>query len=174
MPETAMTDRPAALPRPGLVHAAAALLTLALLAGCAQPGASPASAHGHEHDHDGHAAVAAPTLDDGRKWAIDAPLRTGMEGIQALVAATGGQVPDAGQATTLAAGIRDQIGYLFANCRLEPRADAVLHALLADLVRAADDLAGDRAAGIARIRDALAQYPRYFDHPGWPDPAGGR
>lgn len=162
-----MTYHPGFKPRLRVALAMAALATLAALGGCAQPG-SPA-VQGHDHDHDGHGGTTVPVLDDGRKWDTDGPLRNGMERIQALVAPLApGQTPDPARAAAIAAGVQDQIAYLIANCKLDPAADAVLHALLADLVKGADALASDGKTGMALIGHALEQYPRYFDHPGWP------
>jgi len=83
-------------------------------------------------------------------------------------------LPDPVQARAIAAGVHEQLAYLVANCKLDPAADAVLHALLADLVKGADGLTVDGEAGMALIRHALDQYPRYFDHPGWPGGAAAR
>jgi hypothetical protein len=121
--------------------------------------------HGLHADHAGHAGL---SLDDGRKWATDESLRRGMARIQALVAA-----PAPGNPGQTADAIRQEVAAMVANCRLEPKADAVLHALIGDLLAGADDLARPETAarGLAQVRETLAQYARYFDHPGWLAPA---
>src|SRR3546814_11665123 len=50
------------------------------------------------------------------------------------------------QATALASEIEQSVNYLFANCRLEPAADAALHGLLAQLLQGAAALRRDPAA----------------------------
>ncbi len=138
--------------------------------------------HRHEgaaHRHGDAAAATALVLDpQGRKWATDAPLRQGMQRIQALVAALArtdaahALAPE--QAAALAAGVREQVDEMVRNCKLEPQADAVLHVLIADLLSGADALSRPDAAaeGLMRIQRALEHYPRYFEHPGWQTPAG--
>ncbi len=118
--------------------------------------------HGGPAGHADHAGHAALSLDDGRKWATDAELRQGMTRIQALVAAPG----DPGRT---AEAIHGEVAALVANCRLEPRADTVLHALIGELLAGAEAMARPEtaAAGLAGVRAALARYPVYFDHPGW-------
>ncbi|MCC7200711.1 MAG: DnrO protein, partial [Gammaproteobacteria bacterium] len=66
-------------------------------------------------------------------------------------------------------GVRDQIAFMVSNCKLEPKADAVLHVMIADLSTGADELASPatRPAGLQRIRKALQQYPEYFAPAGW-------
>ncbi len=143
---------------------------------------------GHAHEHGSEAT--GLTLDDGgRKWATDEALRTGMQAIRAqLMALPEPALPE--QRQQLAAGIRDQVSYLIAHCKLEPRADAVLHVLIGQLLAGADALEtagnntpGSEAAGaenvasrtaqtgkpdaIQALHSALADYGQYFDHPGW-------
>ena len=119
--------------------------------------------HAGHADHAGHGQTAGLSLDDGRKWATDAGLRQGMARIQALVEAP---APDP---AAQAAAIRDEVAALVANCHLEPKADAVLHALIGELLAGAEAMARPETAtaGLARVRAALARYPLYFDHPGW-------
>ncbi|MCL4779985.1 MAG: DUF3365 domain-containing protein [Gammaproteobacteria bacterium] len=145
----------------------AAMLLLASFSGLAQ----------HEHEHEA-AAAAGPLLAPGEKWATDAPLRSGMEQIRRLVAVPQATVV-AGSALTpadarqLAEGVRYQVDELIRNCKLEPAADAALHLLIADMLQGLDELAGEPPSvlGLARIQNAIRQYPRYFSHPGWE--AGG-
>ncbi len=110
------------------------------------------------HEHAEHSAL---VLNEGRKWATDLPLRTGMERIRALIAAP--------PALGLAANIRGQVDFLILNCELAPQADAALHVLLADILEAAAVLQEDAASapGRARISQSLMRCGEYFDHPGW-------
>lgn len=125
-----------------------------------------------EHDH-GKISASDLVLNDGRPWSTDEALRTGMERIRdgaAPLAASGSTPPlAADQAAALSAAISQHVDFLIANCKLEPKADAALHVLLADLVDGAKALAADPGSRAAkdRVLGALDQYPRYFDHPGW-------
>ena len=118
--------------------------------------------------------VAGLVLNAGAKWATDAPLRRGMEQIRqssATPAATiaAGSPLDDTAASRLAADIRAQVESMIENCKLEPKADAVLHGLIAEMLEGAIALESDatRPAAVRRIQEALALYPRYFDHPDW-------
>lgn len=53
--------------------------------------------------------------------------------------------------------------------KLEPDADAALHALVSRLFQASTALEGDpqRTAEFDAMNSVLAAYPRYFDHPDW-------
>lgn len=144
--------------------AAVALLTCSLAA-------APGALGQHDHEHGAH-GTAGLALNDGARWNTDAPLRAGMQRIRdAAVSALDAwpkPLPQA-EAKALATAIRDQVSYLVTNCKLEPKADAVLHVLLADLLGGAEALERDPQSqdGLPRIGRALRLYPEYFDHPGW-------
>ena len=145
---------------------AAALFAVAL--------AAPVHAQTHAHDHG--TAPAKLQLDHGRKWATDAPLRTGMANLRALVApqlasARAGKL-SAEQARALAPKLEAAVGGIVANCKLAPEADAMLHLVIADIIAGTDVLAGREARhraseGLVTVAHALDQYGRYFDHPGF-------
>ena len=125
----------------------------------------------HDHGHDAQ-ATAGLTLNDGARWATDEPLRIGMQRMRDAAAPALAAEPHTlsqKDAAALATAIRDQVSYLVANCRLEPRADATLHVLIAELLGGAGEIERDPASneGLPRISHALQQYPEYFDHPGW-------
>jgi len=135
----------------------------------------PALAQTATHDHN----AAAPhqlTLNQGRKWATDAPLRAGMERIRGLVepklgAAHAGQLTPA-QYRELAVQVETEVGGIVANCKLEPKADAMLHLVIADLVAGTDTMAGKSpelrpAVGLVKVAQAVNQYGSHFDHPGF-------
>ena len=150
-------------------HLAPALLALALIA--APAGAALAAG---PHAHDGHAAIGQElTLDNGRKWQTDAPLRTGMDGIRTLLAGSLPQIHDGTlppeKFGSLAAGIEERIDSVVANCRLPEDADAQLHLVLAEIIEGAGQMKGDgdRRQGAVRIVQALDAYGAHFDHPGW-------
>jgi hypothetical protein len=143
---------------------AGALIAAAWLAGLAPAQAQPS----HSHAHARHGAMALE-LDHGRPWATDAPLREGMERISAAVARAPGGLT-LSQAQALAASVDEGIAFMVRHCHLEPEADANLHILLGRLSGAAAAVKANPGAadGLPRLREALAIYPRYFAHPGWP------
>lgn len=157
-------------------HAFAALAFTGVLvmAGCALDPTDGKHDPAHYDSHAAHAGDAAPAqpqLDDGKPWATDAPLREGMARIRDAVALADAQAPLTGDsAAALADAVEEQVAFLIANCELEPAADATLHVLIARMLSAASMLRADPASaeGLPRLREVLHDYPRYFDHPGWP------
>jgi hypothetical protein len=129
------------------------------------PVAAPPVEHGHAHDIE-----PAPPTDEAMReggWRTDAPLRQAM---QAILDAVVTAVRVDGNGPALAAELRRQVDYMVANCKLDPAADAALHGIIADLLRAAGRL--DAGATPAQEHDelhaALARYGGQFDHPDWP------
>lgn len=127
-------------------------------------------------DHSHHQQGSAPTylvLDEGSKWATDEPLRIGMQRIRDMAessASTGSHRRIASeQAKQLGAGVQEQVVFLINTCRLEPKADAVLHVLISDLLKGAALLEADATAdeGFVIILHALELYPLYFEHAHW-------
>lgn len=137
--------------------------------------AMPAAAAVHAHENAAHGATARLTLDQGRKWATDEPLRHHMGEIRDALAShsraiLSGALDDA-QAHALGAQIEARVASIVADCRLPPGADANLHLVVADLLRAADTLQGRTSRkpqqGTALATRATQMYATYFDHPGW-------
>lgn len=128
----------------------------------------PAAAQAHA----GHHATTPAQPGTGKRWATDAPLRKGMAEIRIAV---GALQPGEGrhigpeQAAALATRVEGQVAYLVANCKLEPQADAALHAIIARLLQGAAALKADPSdlGARATLRQALQDYPRQFDDPGW-------
>jgi len=146
------------------------MLMLAVGLAWPAPGAAQHEHSAHEHGPD----ALTLELDDGRRWQTDASLREGMQRIRsALDAAHAGPAgrPDAEAAAgrALASAIDDAIGYMVANCRLSPEADANLHVLLGQLGQASAALKQDPTApqAVDTVVATLELYGRYFDHPGW-------
>ncbi|MEO7008636.1 MAG: hypothetical protein ABI156_05750 [Caldimonas sp.] len=152
---------------------ATALAATALAAAFTTFAAAPAQAQTHSHD------ATAPTtlsLDHGRKWATDAPLRDGMNRIRTLVepqlgTAHAGKLSPA-QYAALAGQVETEVGGIVANCKLEPKADAVLHIVIGEIGAGTDAMAGKTAQqrpqqGLVQIAKALNDYAGYFDHPGF-------
>lgn len=126
----------------------------------------------HAHGHDTHATASERAPAPEKRWAVDAPLQSGMNKIRAAVEGLGhhelGHL-DRKQVVTLAAEIDVQIRFLVENCKLDPKADAALHGIIAQLLaasKALQDTPAD-AAPVAKLRAALNDYPRYFDDPKW-------
>lgn len=130
-----------------------------------------------ESHHSGHGAHAeAPqklTLNNGRKWNTDAPLRKGMQEIRDALEHTHGhdsQVAPA-QLAQLGKKMESEIAGIVMNCKLEPAADANLHVIIGELNAAADAFKGaspaDAEEAMQRATRAVGAYDRYFDHPGF-------
>jgi len=149
---------------------AAAVLTAGTLAGTAAWAANE-----HSHGHDAHALE----LNAGKKWTTDDPLRQGMTKIRDAV---GAKLPavhrgkmSTAQYDALGGEIDAQIAHIVQNCKLDPKADEVLHVILADLMAGNEILQGKqakqkRSAGVVKVVHSLEQYGNYFDHPGWKAP----
>lgn len=136
-------------------------------------GAQAAGEHAH-HEH-GAAGSAALTLDNGKKWATDEPLRRGMTNIRSHLEHLHHGKPDAAAYDRLAKAVNGEVAYIFQNCRLPKQADEVLHVVLADVMQGAAALEGkqkgvSREQGAERIARALENYGRVFDHSGWQPP----
>lgn len=133
---------------------ALAALAAAALAAPAWAGQPPALA---QHAHAPHEL--ALTLNNGARWATDAPLRQAMDALRAAVAGPVGALPDR---------IDAEVDFMIANCQLPPDADAQLHLVIERLVDAADRIrAGEAAEGRADAVAALNAYGAHFEHPGW-------
>jgi hypothetical protein len=72
-----------------------------------------------------------------------------------------------------AVAVEQAVTFMFANCKLSAAPDAALHGILVPLRTAVQALQAnpDNRKPAADMRAALAHYPRYFDDPGWNQPA---
>ena len=136
---------------------------------------APALAQTATHEH----SAAEPhklTLNQGRKWPTDEPLRAGMDRIRGMVepqlaAAHAGHLAPA-QYGALASRVETEVGGIVVNCKLEPKADAMLHLVLADVVAGTDAMAGKNRQlrpelGLVKVAKAVNDYGSHFDHPGF-------
>lgn len=147
----------------------------ALAAALALAFAGPALAAADAHDH-GSAGSAALELNQGRKWQTDEPLRKGMTNMRSAIAADL-KVIHANKATpqqyqALATKLNGEVAYIVQNCKLDPKADAELHKVIAEVMGGAEAMEGkdphaNRRAGAVRVVKALNAYGKHFDHPGW-------
>ena len=150
---------------------AVAAIAIAAAAASLMTGAALAQSHDH-----GAATQAKLSLDHGHKWATDDALRNGMGSIRALVepqitSAHAGKLTQA-QYAALARKVETEIGGIVANCKLEPKADAMLHLVIADLGEGAEAMAGKNAKlrpaqGLVKVAQAVNEYGGHFDHPGF-------
>lgn len=148
-------------------------LAIALAAGfLAAPPVVAADAHHHE-DHAAHGAKLQ--LDNGRKWPSDAALRKSMSGLRAAFAGkihaihTGKLSPEGYR--ELGGRVEGAVASIVAECKLEPKADAMLHIVVADLVAGSDIMQGRAVGkpeeGAHQAVMALNAYGRHFHHPDW-------
>ncbi|OFZ68936.1 MAG: hypothetical protein A2Z01_00520 [Betaproteobacteria bacterium RBG_16_58_11] len=128
------------------------------------------------HQHEPGASPSMLKLNDGKKWATDAPLRKGMESIRAAMAAALPTIHtnklSSAKYNALAQKTNNQVAYIVANCKLDPQADAQLHLIIADLLSGVEAMQGKmkgakRQTGAVKALGALEKYDAYFDHPGW-------
>lgn len=146
--------------------------SLILAISAAAHAAHSAEGH-HHHSHGGEPQKLQ--LNAGKKWATDAPLRQTMSEINQAMATALPRVHryDFGKAEyqVLARTIRENVSYAVAHCQLEPKADAMLHLMIADLLAGAAAMEGENADarhdGAVKALQALRSYGNYFQHPGW-------
>jgi hypothetical protein len=126
--------------------------------------------------HDDHAAhgqgAATLQLNAGKKWETDAPLRQSMANIRQTMAAAlhdihENRLPATGYGK-LAQQVESEVGAIVSNCKLEPKADAQLHLIVADLLAGAEQMSGKakkikRQNGAVKVIGALDNYAKYFD-----------
>jgi hypothetical protein len=145
-------------------------ITVLLLGVLALPGHVMASP---QHDHAAHASSdAAQVPVPSVRWKADASLQDGMGRIhQALDELRHYEMGHMSEvmAQDRAGLILDAGAYIFANCKLAAQQDAALHSMLVPLLAAAQKLKEhpQDMDQVAAMRQAVANYPRYFDDPGW-------
>lgn len=134
--------------------------------------AAEPAVHGHERD----GASATLTLDAGKKWPSDVPLRKAMSKIRSAMTRSWHAIEKdkftAAQYDALAKTIQGEVGYMVSNCKLEPKADEQLHLIIADMLEGVEAMQGKvkdatRHDGAARVMDALENYGTFFDDRSW-------
>ena len=150
------------------------LATLALTLSTGLHAAGDEHHHHHAHSH-GEAAPTQLQLNAGKQWATDATLRQSMNEInqamgKALPLIHGTRFND-GDYQALATTVSQKVAYAVENCKLDARADAMLHLVIADLLAGAEAMEGKagkpRHDGAVQVMQALKSYGKYFRHPGW-------
>jgi len=111
-----------------LMKAVSSVLLATFILAISTTAHAAANAEEHHHGHGGEPQKLQ--LDAGKKWATDAPLRQAMDGINQAMASALPRIPrhDFGKTEyqALAKAVRDHVDYSVANCKLEPKADAML------------------------------------------------
>ncbi|MBP9712480.1 MAG: hypothetical protein KBD60_02160 [Sterolibacterium sp.] len=126
------------------------------------------------------AAVSTPPASKNavvKKFATDPVLRQGMTKIASLLESLSNAAQGSVQASTaagLAGQVEAEVANIIKNCKLEPRADHALHEILLDINQSVlllrNNKPGIQHSGRQALAQALRNYARYFDHPGWGDP----
>ena len=152
------------------------LRVVTLAAAVALALSATAFAAGDEHQHEHGKSQAKLVLDQGKKWQTDEVARKGMDAIRASLAADlkaihAGKQTDA-QYKALATKLNGEVANMVQNCKLDPKADAQFHVVLAESMAAAEVMEGKhpgeaRRKGAEQAVRALNDYSRYFEHPGW-------
>ena len=128
------------------------------------------------HTHSPGTGVHGLTLNAGQKWATDEHLRKAMgrirDGMNPSIQEIHRDRLAAAKYAALAKVVRDEVAYMVANCKLEPKADAQLHALVAEILAGADAMVGQskqvtRQQGATKVIGALEGYGTYFHDPDW-------
>lgn len=139
--------------------------------------AVPALADGPQRVASGAAEAAAKPA-AFKRWPTDPALRQGMDNVARLLA---GQWPAIRQAQLpgpayleLADKVTAQIAGSIRNRQLPPAADGIFQDIQADMNRSVDLMRspkpGLQRAGALGLAQALRNYGKYFDHPGWSAP----
>ena len=150
------------------------LAVFGLTLGLAATGVWAAESAAHKHDHaDAHAKL---SLNDGKKWATDEPLRKAMTNIRNAMDASLHDIHEGKLSSAkygaLARKVNGEVGYMVSNCKLEPKADAQLHLVIADILEGVEAMEGKvkkvkRQDGAVKVLGALEKYDTYFDDPGF-------
>jgi hypothetical protein len=134
------------------------------------------AATGHDLGHGQGVQEAALEFSQGRKWPTDESLRQAMENIRAALLANMQIFHGVDDSSTdygaRAAQVTGEVAVIVQNRSLDPLADAQLHGLIGQIVSGAETMEGkqpgvSRRAGAERIAEALGDYARTFEHPGW-------
>ena len=124
----------------------------------------------HQHSHGGSHGEKRPVPEAAMRWESEPQLRSSMLTIRDAVAAASSTAPVSNEAAQAIPKIVDeQIGLIVKNCKLAPEADETLHYILSDMVQGAQALSAEnqRTEGIAKLKRALDDYLKYFNHPDW-------
>lgn len=137
---------------------------------------SPVSLLAETHSH--HGAAPQSSASPAKKFATDERLRAGMSSIARALgmhwdSIGKAQLKGAGY-SKLAKDIRSQLADVIAKCRLPADSDNAFHEILHDMNRGLDLMDSPRVelqrSGALALGQALKNYGKHFDHPGWSPP----
>lgn len=114
-------------------------------------------------------------LNAGEKWVTDAALRQSMGEIKQVMLTALPLIHKDGFSNSdyaaLATTINKKVGYAIEHCKLDAKADAMLHLVVAELMAGAEIMEGKttttRYDGAVRIKQALESYRKFFQHTNW-------
>lgn len=152
-------------------HLALAMTVFALQTSCLALAAPPKHAP-HEHGATGLAL----SLNAGKKWETDEPLRAGMQTIRQSMVTSLHAIHEnkmsARSYDRLAKQVHSSVSEIITNCKMSPAADGQLHIVIAELLVGADQMAGkvkgtQRMNGALKVIRALEAYGKHFDDQGF-------
>lgn len=142
------------------------VLTLSALLG-ALPALADTPANG--------ATASARGAVEGPRLATDGALRQGMERIAVLLApaveAPQAEALPARDYAAMADGVAQQLAAMIKHCSLPPASNQAFREILMDFNRGVDLMGSGKPAlqkaGALALAQALRNYGKFFDHPGW-------
>lgn len=150
------------------------LLQTSLLLALALPSTVHAASQAPlQHDHNDQHPLQLE-LNAGKKWQTDAALRQGMAAIYLQLASATPAIHQGEFSSInfqkLSASIEEQVASIVSNCKLDAKADAQLHIIIAKILEGSAQLTGKQPAtsanqGVMTILDALDSYIGHFDDP---------
>ena len=149
-------------------------LFLASLFSLSLSGAAVAAPAAHSHEH--AMSEASLSLNDGKKWVTDAPLRRGMANIRQAMASSLHAIHEdklpAAKYKKLAKKLNHEVSGMVSNCKLEPQSDAQLHLILAEILAGIEAMEGKLKQttardGAVKVLGALENYGNYFADSNW-------
>lgn len=130
-----------------------------------------------EHEHKHAEGKPAASLNQGKKWETDTPLRQSMENIRQLMTNSQADIEKEklkpADYQQLADAVDKNISYIVKNCKLSKEADNAFHTIvLADLIQNTEMMRKApkiqmRRVGALGVLQSLRHYGEYFQHPGW-------
>lgn len=131
-------------------------------------------AESEHHDHHEHGKTGIVlTLNNGKKWSTDKPLRENMSKIHDHIKSKLGRINKKkmrdDEFKGLGKKIKGNIDAIFANCKLTPKADAQLHIILAEMLSENSKLTGkfsteEKTVAVMEILKNYKAYLKHFDH----------
>ncbi len=154
------------------------LLLGSMLVGAAMVATPALAQNEHKHEHASAPAASARTTAPAKKFVTDDALRKGMASIASIVAKPAKEIQEAslkGPAyLEMARQVEGQVADIIKNCKLEPKADHTLHEIIFDVNQSIGLMRRNsveiQRTGVLALNQALRNYAKYFDHPGWTGP----